>query len=180
MKSDKKSYARLGAAIGALLLAGLGCAPAFAQQRPLGQSQGDGGLGAEWVAMSPFQLHTMRGGFDLPSGMRLSFGIERVVHVNGELLTQTRFHIADISQLTPQQAAALGDATRPLVVQVGTGNTFDPAAMSGGVNGLVVQNTLNGQDIRALTNISVSVDTLEMFKQLNVNETLQNAIQGGR
>lgn len=181
MKTNTKSRARSGAAIRsatfALLLGGLTSMSALAQQTPAGAAGADG-LGPEWVAISPFQLHTMRGGFDLPSGMKLSFGIERVVHVNGQLLTQSRFYIADISQMTPQQAAALADATRPLVVQVGAGNTFDPAAMSGGINGLIVQNTLNDQDIRALTTINISVDTLEMFKQLNANQTLQDALLG--
>lgn len=185
MKPRNPPDVRRRTAIAMLLLAGLAAAPAFAQQTVSGRAVAAPAaaipeLGPEWNAMGPFQLTELRGGFDLPSGMKLSFGIERVVHVNGELLAQTRFHVADLGRLTPQQAAALADATRPLVVQVGAGNTFDPASMSGGVNGLVIQNTLDGQDIRALTTINVSVDTLEMFKQLNANETLQNALLGSR
>ena len=51
----------------------------------------------------------MRGGFQLPSGATLSFGIERVVYVNGELAASTAVRVADLSRLSAEEARALGE-----------------------------------------------------------------------
>lgn len=135
------------------------------------------GLDAQWAPLATTRLARMRGGFDLPSGLNLSFGIERVVYVNGALVATTSLNIPDIARMTTDQAETLATIGQPMVVQVGAGNTFDPASMiNAGAAGLVIQNTLDGQDIRALTTINVSVDTLGMFQDLNSQAALQNAL----
>jgi len=137
-------------------------------------ARGQGGeLGAEWRPVDPARLAQMRGGFQMPSGMMLSFGIERVVYLNGELTARIAVHVPDVARITPEQALALADFNRGLVVQVGDGNRFDPAQAAGG---LVIQNTLDDQDIRTLTRIEVGVDTLGAFQSLNANGALTDAL----
>ncbi|HEY1139876.1 MAG TPA: hypothetical protein VGE88_06685 [Lysobacter sp.] len=130
-------------------------------------------LGAEWVAVDPALLDEMRGGFMTAGGTSLSFGIERAVFVNGELLATTRVQIPDIARMTADQARELERFNQGVVVQVGNGNTFAP---SGAPGGLVIQNTLDGQDIRALTTVNVGVDTLQAFQDLNTQSALHNAM----
>ncbi len=132
-----------------------------------------GSLGPEWVALAPERLDRVRGGFDLPSGLALSFGIERVVYVNGDLVATASVHIPDIARMTATQAQQLAEVRQGMLVQVGGGNTFNP---SGAINGVVIQNSLDGQDIRALTTLNVGVGSLGMFQQLNANAALQDAL----
>ena len=137
-------------------------------------ARGQGGeLGTEWQPVDPARLAQMRGGFQMPSGMMLSFGIERVVFLNGELTARIAVQIPDVARITPEQAQALADFNRGMVVQIGEGNRFDPAQ---GAGGLVIQNTLDDQDIRTLTRIEVGTDTLGAYQNLNANGALTDAL----
>ena len=137
-------------------------------------ARGQGGeLGTEWQPVDPARLAQMRGGFQMPSGMMLSFGIERVVFLNGELTARIAVRIPDVARITPEQAQALADFNRGMVVQIGEGNRFDPAQ---GAGGLVIQNTLDDQDIRTLTRIEVGTDTLGAYQNLNANGALTDAL----
>ncbi|MBU8977913.1 hypothetical protein JI752_017325 [Lysobacter sp. MMG2] len=144
------------------------CAPALAAP-----PQTANALGPEWVAIDPALLDDMRGGFMTGDGTALSFGIERAVYVNGELMATTRVQIPDVGRMTTEQAQQLERFNRGMVVQVGGGNTFEQA---GNLNGVLIQNTLDGQDIRALTTVNVGVDTLGAFQDLNTQTALQNAM----
>lgn len=140
---------------------------------PSGACGQGGDLGAEWQPVDPGRLAQMRGGFQMPSGMMLSFGIERVVFLNGELTARIAVQIPDVARITPEQAQALADFNRGLVVQIGDGNRFDPAQVAGG---LVIQNTLDDQDIRTVTRVDVGVDTLGAYQGLNANGALTDAL----
>ena len=137
-------------------------------------ARGQGGeLGTEWQPVDPARLAQMRGGFQMPSGMMLSFGIERVVFLNGELTARIAVQIPDVARITPEQAQALADFNRGMVVQIGEGNRFDPAQVAGG---LVIQNSLDDQDIRTLTRIEVGVDTLGAYQNLTSTGALTDAL----
>jgi len=140
---------------------------------PLGARGQSGELGAEWRAVDPARLAQMRGGFQMPSGMMLSFGIERVVYLNGEVTARIAVQVPDVARITPEQAQALADFNRGLVVQIGEGNRFDPAQIAGGI---VIQNTLDDQDIRTLTRVEVGTDTLGAYQNLNANGALTDAL----
>ena len=140
---------------------------------PLGARGQGGDLGAEWQPVDPGRLAQMRGGFQMPSGMMLSFGIERVVFLNGELTARIAVRVPDVARITPEQAQALADFNRGLVVQIGNGNRVDPAHVAGG---LVIQNTLDDQDIRTVTRIDVGVDTLGAYQSLNASGALNDAL----
>lgn len=135
---------------------------------------GDPLPGPEWIPVDPARLAAMRGGLQLPSGLALSFGIERLVYVNGELVASASVRIADVARITPEQAAALDAVGDGMVVQIGEGNRIDP--VGGGV--LVIQNSLPGQDIRVLTTLDVGVGTLGMLQEMNTYGALQGALAG--
>ncbi|MHB8913202.1 MAG: hypothetical protein ACYC42_11260 [Lysobacter sp.] len=129
-------------------------------------------LGSEWIAVPPERLDELRGGFVMPSGLLMSFGIERAVYVDGQLVATARFNVPDIARITVEQATALAGMQDTMLVQVGEGNTFVP----NGMGGIVIQNTLDNLDIRALTTISVASSTLGMFQDLNSYAALQGAL----
>lgn len=116
----------------------------------------------DWTPLAEARLDAMRGGFQLPSGLVLSFGIERAAWVNGQLVATQRYDT--------------GGGGRPgaLLVQVGPGNhagALPPGAV-------VIQNTLDDQHIRIGTRIDTAVGTLGMFQAINVQDTLQDALKG--
>ena len=170
--------------IGLCALAGAACAcadDAFAGNPPvratvMAQRSAEGV--AVWgAAASNVRLDAVRGGFDTGSGLLVSFGIDRAVYVNGNLVTSTSLYIPNIGQMSAEQASALAAATSTLsVVQNGPGNTFDPAALAQTTAGTVIQNSLNNQNIQTLTTLNTTVNTLNMFKSLNLQSTLQTAL----
>ncbi|GAB7526353.1 hypothetical protein [Paraburkholderia sp. 2C] len=127
------------------------------------------------LAISDERLDTMRGGFDLSSGLKVSFGISRMVVVNGNLVTTTSFNIPDLANLSAQQAAQLASVNAGSLIQNGPGNVVQPGALPA-LSGTVIQNTLNNQNIQALTTINTTVNSLSMFKNFNVGSTLGGAL----
>jgi hypothetical protein len=132
---------------------------------------------ADLVAVPEHQLDEMRGGFDLPSGLVVSFGISRAAFVNGNLVAQTSFNIPDIANMTAQQAQMLANANAGSLIQVGPHNTVQQGALPG-LTGAVIQNTLSNQQIQALTTINTSVNSLGAFKAMNFLSTLNSALTG--
>lgn len=131
---------------------------------------------SDWPpALTTAQLDTMRGGFDLPTGLKVSFGIDRVAFVNGTMVSSSSINIPDISTMTAQQAQALAAANTSALVQVGQGNSVQPGALPG-LTGGVIQNTLNNQQIQELTTINTTVNSLGAFKSMNIGSTLSNAL----
>lgn len=127
------------------------------------------------VAVSDSRLDNLRGGFDLPSGLVVSFGISREAFVNGTLVTSTSFNIPNVAQMTPQQAQMVASANSGALIQNGLNNTVQPGGLPA-VTGSVIQNTLSNQQIQALTTINASVNSLSTFKAMNLGATLNNAL----
>jgi hypothetical protein len=143
--------------------------PAAAQE-----ANGQGAsFGQEWQPIDPARLAGMRGGLQMPSGTVLSFGIERVVHVNGQLMASVSVRIADIARVDQEQAQAIADFNQGILVQVGEGNHFDPSHLPGGV---VIQNTLDNQHISTATYIDLGAGTLDVFQNLNAATSLSDAL----
>jgi hypothetical protein len=130
---------------------------------------------SDLVAVSEVRLDDMRGGFDLPSGLLVSFGISRAAFVNGNLVAQTSFNIPDIANMTAQQAQMLANVNVGALIQVGPHNSVQQGAMPA-LTGALIQNTLNDQQIQALTTINTSVNTLSAFKAMNFLSTLNSAL----
>lgn len=85
-------------------------------------------------------LATIRGGFDLGDGLEVSFGIQRAVYVDGNLVTYLNVSIPDIAHITAQQATSLAEALGTIDVQVGSGNTFTPSITTQAGAASVAQN----------------------------------------
>lgn len=131
----------------------------------------DAGPPAGWEPMEPARLDGMRGGFSLPSGLFVSFGFERLAWVDGQLVASMRIDIPDIANITPEQAAELARLRQVQLVQVGPGNVFEPGAGGSGA-GLVLQNSLDGVDIRVSTTIDTTSNALGLLQAINFSDAL--------
>lgn len=127
---------------------------------------------AGWLPVADARLAQMRGGFTLPSGFQISFGIERAVFVNEQLVATTHLQVNDPAHLSQSMAEQLAGFEDQMLVQVGSGNTYHRQ----GVAGLVIQNSADQQAIRTVTTLDVGVGTLGLFKLANAEASLQNAL----
>jgi hypothetical protein len=135
---------------------------------------------ARWpVAVSNHQLDVIRGGFDLGNGLLASFGIDRVVYINGNLVASSSAYVSDVGRMTPDQAGALAAATGTAsIVQNGVGSSVAPTTFDGATAATVIQNSLDNQDIRSLTTINVTVNSQTAFRNLGLQQALQAGLIG--
>ena len=130
----------------------------------------------EWQAVDADTLDKQRGGFDIPGGLNLSLGIERVVSVNGEVLSRTNVAIANMATMNADQLlqarAALGSAQ---MIQLG-GNNFAASDLGLPNGATLIQNSLNDQTIRAHTTITSTVNSMALIKDLNFHSTIRDAV----
>lgn len=133
--------------------------------------------GEMWLAVSHRQLDTLRGGFNLGDGLMVSFGISRVAYINEQLVASTTLQFGDITRLSAQQAARLGQQLmlQPQIVQNGPGNALQEGAVSSPL-ATVVQNTLSDQLVRTQTVINVSSNGLSALRNMNLQATIQSAL----
>lgn len=120
------------------------------------------------------RLDELRGGYALPGGLAIGFGLERSVAVNGELVVAQRIEIPDLANMTTEQAQQLADFANGRTVQVGGTTTITP-----GMGTLVIQNALDGQQIQALTSLHTTVNTLTLLQNLNFTQSLGDALRLG-
>lgn len=105
-----------------------------------------------WAAAPDARLEEARGGFENASGLLVALGVERMVEVNGVVVARNRVELADVGRLanSPQASAALAL--------------------------MLVQNNANGQLIRSLTTIDLTVNALSTLKGLNLEGNLRQAL----
>lgn len=134
-----------------------------------------------WTPVSDARLDAARGGFDWGGGLVASLGIDRAVYINGTLVTSLHLQVPDLAHVNAAQAGALSSAmSNATVVQNGPGNSVDPGALGQSMAATVLQNTLDNQRIAAQTTLNVSVNTLSVFRSLNLQQSLQAANPLGR
>jgi hypothetical protein len=132
-----------------------------------------------WAAVSDDNLEALRGGFEINTGLSVSFGFVRSVSINGDLVSQTRFTLPDLSHITEDQAKAVSAALAGAnIVQNGTGNSV-------GTNNTtpinlppitVVQNSLDNQSIQTMTVVNAGVNSLGILKSINTQSVLRDAL----
>ncbi len=134
-------------------------------------------LQGDLVSLSNSKLDQMRGGFETPTGLTISFGIERAVYINGNLVTTTSLNVSDLSKLSAgaAQAAGLSGASLGLI-QNGQGNTFAPGQIAASSVATVIQNTLNDQKIQGITLINATVNSLDLIRRSNVQSSILNGL----
>jgi hypothetical protein len=134
-------------------------------------------LPGAWVAVGSATLERARGGFSTPNGLEISLGIERLVSINGDIVAHTAFQIADIGNLTSDEAAQTSQALSSLkLVQNGSDNIYLANLSPQIMNGTVIQNSLDNQLIRSETVISASVNSMGLLKTLNFQGSLNAAL----
>ena len=136
--------------------------------------------GAPWdgeaLAMDKARLDTMRGGFTTGEGLKLSFGIERAVYINGNLVTTTSLNVSDLGTATAGRAASATVNGSLALVQSGQGNTFLPGVVSSTAVGTVIQNTLDNQKIQHVTVLNATVNSMQVLRAMNLQHAVRTAI----
>lgn len=112
--------------------------------------------------VSAERLAAVRGGFDLGDGLQVSFGIQRAVYVDGNLVTYINVSVPDVARITQQQATSLATALGTLNVQVGQGNTFNPSS--------------SAPQPSALSSVSSHMASAAPATQSNATTVVQNAL----
>lgn len=105
-----------------------------------------------WTPAPEAQLAQARGGFETGNGLLVSLGIERMIEVNGVAVARQRIELGDMANLA--NAAEARAALAPLLLQ----------------------NNANGQLIRSLTTIDLTVNALSTLKSLNLEGNLRQAL----
>jgi len=125
----------------------------------------------------------MRGGFTTPDGLVLSFGIERVVYINGELASSTRLNVSELGNLVGGSAdlrAMVPVGATIGLIQSGPNNTFNGGVMHSGSFATVIQNSLDGQHIQTITTIDAQVNSMDLMQSNRFGESLRDALTFGR
>lgn len=125
------------------------------------------------MPVSEAVLDQMRGGFQSsPNGPILSFGIERTVHLNGQLVSSTVLNIPDLMQLA-------GNSSRVFtLVQTGSGNVVTPGTAALPALMTVLQNSLDNQNIQNQTVMNATVGALGWTRSLALGNALSQATIG--
>ena len=159
----------------------------------IAQAQPAPKLAPQKLAQDPFvgtliadsELMEMRGGFEAQSGLRVSFGIERLVLVNGQMVATTSLNLINDSGLLQNgglrvfsggQAVADNLPMNLGVIQIGPNNIASINA--GAIAGTLIQNTLDKQNIQNITTINATVNAASMMRANRFNETLRDAMVG--
>lgn len=156
-------------AIAAILLAGAFSAAGAQEQTAIVGTD-------EWAPVDTAILDGARGGFDVPGGLNISLGIERVVSVNGEVLSRTNVIIPDVASMNADQLLQARDALGTArLIQIG-GSNYAPNDIGLGSGATFVQNSLDHQAILAQTTISSTVNSMALLKDINFHGTIRDAI----
>jgi 3-phosphoglycerate kinase len=119
-------------------------------------------------------LDEVRGGFEMPTELHASMTLERSAYLNGERVFNRSVTIPDIGNITAEQAAALAETAGTIVIQNGPNNAFNVPDL--GPASTVIQNTLNDQHLVTLTTLSVEVNSLAAFRELNFQDGLRDSL----
>ena len=137
------------------------------------------GIGALMASASvpSDQLGKLRGGFETPGGLRLNFGIERVVMINGVLQSTTILRVDELGKLVGGKAAgeAIAAGNTLAVIQSGPNNVVT-APLPGTTLATVVQNSLNNQKIQSVTTINATINSAEVMRQVRMQHSVQEAL----
>lgn len=132
---------------------------------------------AGWAAVDAATLAALRGGFITASGLEVSLGIERLVSINGVVVSRTSFQLADLGRLSAEQARQTGATLSSIkLIQNGDANMVHAALPQAGPGGAIIQNSLDDQRIQSSTVINASANSIGLLKTLNFQGSLADAI----
>lgn len=153
---------------------------------------GSTGFAADALTVAAVDLDDMRGGFEAPSGLKLSFGIERAVFINGELLATQTINLSKATELAGatggglggvslassvgvQSAAVVTNAGGTLVIQNGARNIANLPEVRAALP-LVVQNSLDNQNISTVTRVTATVPATSMLHSIIQARRMNDAV----
>ncbi|MCB4858175.1 hypothetical protein K7W03_01060 [Sphingobium sp. PNB] len=116
--------------------------------------------------VSDESLSDMRGGFDLPNGMRLSLGVEIATFVDNSLALRTVLHVTEpghsgVQVTVPVSSAALG-AVSVAQAEGGAavmlkGPDLEIQHLAGSNTGVLIANTLDNRSIDTIANVNIAL-----------------------
>jgi hypothetical protein len=122
------------------------------------------------IPVSKATLDRMRGGFQSdPTGPVMSFGIERSVVINGELVRSTVLDIPNLMRFDGNPSATFAH------IQTGGGNALPPNMASLQTLMTAIQNSLDNQTIQSQTIINATVPALSWAQSLALGNALSQA-----
>jgi hypothetical protein len=138
-------------------------------------------LGQQLAALDTAALDEVRGGFQLEgSSLTFSIGIERAVYINGNLVATNVLNLKELQSSAGGTSVAAASPAAPagaLVVQNGpAGSNYVAPQVAQNPTATVIQNSLDGQKIQAVTTINASVDSLQTVRAMSVANAIQYGI----
>lgn len=131
-----------------------------------------------WTATPNDVLESMRGGYGSSPGLWVSFAIERVIRIDGQVAMHSSLVIPDVGNLTTAQMQTLAQQLGSIgVVQTGAGNTVAGTQVRL-APGIVIQNTQNNRQLQSTTEINVVTNSMRLLQGLNFGQSLTDALQG--
>lgn len=112
-----------------------------------------------WERASDDELDQLRGGFVFPNGIIIDFSLERITSLNGSVVSSSFFQL-------PENAALL---------QNGSLNQ-SPASAGDGLSS-IIQNNMDNQIIRTVTEINIAVSNLKNSALNNGGMVFNDLIQ---
>lgn len=112
-----------------------------------------------WARASDSELDQLRGGFVLPNGVNIDFNLERITSLNGAVVSSSLFQLPGNVSL----------------IQNGNMNQAPDLAMTG--LGSVIQNNLDNQVIKTVTDINIEVSNIKGLDLNNSGMVFNNLIQ---
>lgn len=128
----------------------------------------------DWTSLQPVsdaRLTALRGGFETANGLRLSFSMERVVYVNGELTASTRLTIPDLANLSGRGASLSSTGGLPAGTSIPVsgpsqlitnGQVIQLPSTTAMITG--IQNSLNNQSIQVRTTIDATLASMSQLR----------------
>jgi hypothetical protein len=141
-----------------------------------GLAEAPGDLFDNAQPVDPTALDELRGGFEIPGGIAVSLGIDRIVTINGNVVERSQLNLGDLGSLTNGMSKVSADtANQVRLIQNGisSGNLQLGRDVLGGT---IIQNSLNDQLINNQTIINASVNARGMLQSMNFQSTLNNAL----
>ncbi len=112
-----------------------------------------------WERASDDELDQLRGGFVFPNGIIIDFSLERVTSLNGSVVSSSFFQL-------PENAALLQN-----------GSLNQSPALAGDGLSSIIQNNLDNQIIRTVTEINIAVSNLKNSALNNGGMVFNDLIQ---
>lgn len=134
---------------------------------------GDDAL-SEAAAVPESALDRVRGGFEIPANLHAALRLERLVSANGEQVAHLAADIPDVGHMTVAEAESLARAAGTLVIQGGPDNAFH--LMELGPTATVIQNTLDDQQLVAVTTLDVQVNSLAAYREMAFQDGLRDGL----